>query len=338
MTHLDDAIQQLTERQVLSSEQAELLRDAAGRDSGQLPVRPGPQRPRVEGAEAGRAGAVLEVLGYIGGALLLGAVIFLTASYWDDLDRTGRNLVAVAALVISAGGGLALVLGHFREDVGKVLLALSCYAAGFAYLTLFSDDTLSSDGAFFSEHALSISSGVVVAASVVGIVLLRAGALLVSGWSGGMLLVTAVITDQFEGSDSGEVYLAVGFLVVGAVLAVVGFVLSRRLAWSLAGLSSWVSAATWLAAPVQGEWVALIVATLVSGLLLFAFVRTRAYSLAVIGCLVLLTLWPTCLYEIFESALGVATGLIAAGGVLIATVVVMSRLRRVHAGSTMSPS
>ena len=280
----------------------------------------------VVGAGAARAGAVLEVLGYIGGALLLGAVIFLTASYWDDLDRTGRNLVAVAALVISAGGGLALVLGQLRADVGKVLLALSCYAAGFAYLTLFSD------------HTFITSSGVVVVASTVGAVILRAGALLVSGWSGGMLLVIAVITDRFESADSSEMYLAIAFLVVGVVLAAVGFVLSRTLAWSLAGLSGWASASIWLAAPVQGEWFALVVATLVSGLLMFGFVRTRAYALAVIGCLVLLTLWPTCLYEIFDSALGVATGLIAAGAVLIATVVVMSRLRRDHAESSVSPS
>ena len=325
MTHLEDAIKQLTERQVLSLEQAELLRAAAARDGGSSPVHPGEGRSDVVEGGAARGGSVLEVLGYIGGALLLGAVIFLTASYWDDLDRTGRNLVAVASLVISAGGGLALVLGRLREDVGKVLLALSCYAAGFAYLTLFSDETF------------IMSSAVVVAASAVGAVLLRAGALLVSAWSGGMLLAIAVVTDHFDESARGEVYLAVAFLVVGVVLAVVGFLLSRTLAWSLAGLSGWASASLWLAAPVHGEWYALVMATSVSGLLLFAFVRTRAYSLAVIGCLVLLTLWPTCLYEIFHSALGVPTGLIAAGGVLIATVVVMSRQRRAHAVSTIPP-
>lgn len=323
MTHLDDAIEQLTDRKVLSAEQAELLRTAARRDLGQRHEQPR-RRPLAAHGAAARSGAVLEVLGYIGGALLLGAVIFLAASYWDDLDRTGRNLIAIAALVISAGGGLALVLGHLREDVGKVLLALSCYAAGFAYLTLFSD------------HTFIVSSAVVVVTSAIGAALLRAGALLVSGWSGGMLLVIAVLMYQFESSDSAEVYLAIAFLVVGAVLAAVGFVLSRTLAWSLAGLSGWVSASTWLAAPARGEWSALLVATVVSGLLLFGFVRTRAYVLAVIGCLVLLTLWPTCLYEIFHSALGVATGLIAAGGVLIATVVVMSRLRRAHPGITVS--
>jgi len=323
MTHLDDAIEQLTDRRVLSAEQAELLRTAARQDLGRLREQPR-RRPLAVGGAAARSGAVLEVLGYIGGALLLGAVIFLAASYWDDLDRTGRKLVAIAALVISAGGGLALVLGHLREDVGKVLLALSCYAAGFAYLTLFSD------------HTFIVSSAVVVVTSAIGAALLRAGPLLVSGWSGGMLLVIAVLMDQFESSDTAEVYLAIAFLVVGVVLAAVGFVLSRTLAWSLAGLSGWVSASTWLAAPARGEWSALLVATVVSGLLLCAFVRTRAYVLAVIGCLVLLTLWPTCLYEIFHSALGVATGLIAAGGVLIATVVVMSRLRRAHPDITVS--
>ena len=70
-------------------------------------------------------------------------------------------------------------------------------------------------------------------------------------------------------------------------------------------------------------------ATIVSAALLTAFVLTRRYPYAVIGCVILLSIWPVSLYRILDDAVGAAIGLIAAGAVLIGSVVVLSRLRRV---------
>jgi hypothetical protein len=120
----------------------------------------------------------LEVLGYVGGALVLGAVIMLGAFFWDDLGSAGRKLVAVASLVVPALGGAALIMGRARPELGKILLALACYAAGFAYLVVFED------------QEFVVSAALVVLTSAVGAVLLRSGAFLVSGWSGAMLLVS----------------------------------------------------------------------------------------------------------------------------------------------------
>lgn len=261
---------------------------------------------------------MLEVLGYVGGALLLGALLFLGVYFWDELDRTGRNLTAIASLAISVGGGVALLRWGVRRDVGCVLIALGCYAAGFTWFNLFSDDKF-------------IASSVVVAVTSAGAaLLLRSGAPVFSGWSGLMLLVLAVVLNadrDFEDETTIALLLGVGFTMVALVLAACGFVLSRTLAWSLAGLSGWAASVSVLQWHRSGEWWSLATATLVAGLLLWAFVRTQAYALAVIGCLLLLSMWPVCLQMIFESPLGVATGLIAAGGVLIAVVVAMSRRR-----------
>ena len=68
---------------------------------------------------------------------------------------------------------------------------------------------------------------------------------------------------------------------------------------------------------------------LVSAALLTAFVLTRRYAYAVIGCAILLTIWPVSLYRILDDAVGAAIGLVAAGAVLIGIVIVLSRRRRI---------
>jgi hypothetical protein len=318
VNRLETQLARLVEQQVLSAAQAEDLVAAARAD-------------RLDGQSATaklatgtpKGSAVLEVLGYVGGALVLGAVIMLGSFFWDDLGSSGRKLVAVASFVVPALGGAALIKGGARPELGRVLLALACYAAGFAYLVVFDDEKFVA------------ASAVVVLSSAIGAVLLRSGAFLVSGWSGAMLLVCAVV---FNLLDDGEVTigessavpvdLALGFLLVGLVLAASGLLLSRTLAWSLAGLSGWAaSIALQMDAP-GGEWSSLIVATIVAAALLAAFVLTRHYAYAVIGCAILLSIWPVSLYRIVDSALGAAIGLIAAGAVLIGSVVVLSRLRR----------
>jgi hypothetical protein len=318
MSRLETELARLVEQQVLSPSQAEELVDAALADrlDGQSSAAEPAPRSMPRGA------AVLEVLGYVGGALVLGAVIMLGSFFWDDLGSTGRKLVAVASLMVPAVGGAVLVKGRVRPELGRILLALACYAAGFAYLVVFED------------QKFVVSTIVVVLTSAIGAVFLRSGAFLVSGWSGAMLLVCAVVFNVIDTaeadstSDAVPVYLAVGFLLVALALAGGGLLLSRPLAWSLAGFSGWAASIVLQADASYGEWLSLVVATIVSGALLTAFVLTRRYAYAVIGCAILLTIWPVSLYRILDDAVGAAIGLVAAGAVLIGTVIVLSRRRR----------
>jgi hypothetical protein len=235
VNRLETQLARLVEQQVLSASQAEELVDAAGAD------RLDEESSAAEQAAGSmpKGSAVLEVLGYVGGALVLGAVIMLGSFFWDDLGSTGRKLVAVASLMVPAVGGAVLVKGRVRPELGRILLALACYAAGFAYLVVFED------------QKFVVSTIVVVLTSAIGAVLLRSGAFLVSGWSGAMLLVCAVVfnvIDTAEASPTSEaipVHLAVGFLLVAVALAGSGLMLSRTLAWSLAGLSGWAGGVRW---------------------------------------------------------------------------------------------
>jgi hypothetical protein len=252
---------------------------------------------------------------------VLGAVIMLGSFFWDDLGSTGRKLVALASVLVPAIGGAALIKGRARPELGRILLALACYAAGFAYLVVFED------------QKFVVSAAVVVLTSAIGAALLRSGAFLVSGWSGGMLLVCAVVFDLIDTPVGVEptkeaVYLAVGFLLVAVALAGSGLLLSRTLAWSLAGLSGWAASIA-LQGAANGEWLSLLCATVVTAALLTAFVQTHRYVFAVIGCAILLSIWPVSLYRIIDNAVGAAIGLVAAGAILIRTVIWLTRRRRI---------
>jgi len=151
-----------------------------------------------------------------------------------------------------------------------------------------------------------------------------------------MLFVFAVVFNVIDpvetiGPDSTAVpvHLAIGFLLVGLALAGSGLLLSRTLAWSLAGLSGWAASIVLQMDAPHGEWLSLAVATLVTAALLTAFVLSRRYAYAVIGCAILLSIWPVSLYRILDDAVGAAIGLVAAGAVLIGTVIVLSRRRRI---------
>ena len=78
----------------------------------------------------------------------------------------------------------------------------------------------------------------------------------------------------------------------------------------------------------EHSYVAVGLATLVAAALFVGVVRLQMYALAVVGCLLVLSIWPWALDQILDSALGVAVGLVAAGCVLITAAVVLTRLRR----------
>jgi hypothetical protein len=323
MDRLEAQLTRLVEERVLTASQAQELADAgrADRLDGQSVATETASVLEPVPRSTTKTSAVLEVLGYVGGALVLGAVIMLGSFFWDDLGSTGRKLVALASVLVPALGGAALIKGRARPELGRILLALACYAAGFAYLVVFED------------QKFVVSAAVVVLTSAIGAALLRSGAFLVSGWSGGMLLVCAVVFDLIETPVGVEptkeaAYLAVGFLLVAVALAGSGLLLSRTLAWSLAGLSGWAASIA-LQGAANGEWLSLLCATVVTAALLTAFVQTHRYVFAIIGCAILLSIWPVSLYRIVDNAVGAAMGLVAAGAVLIGTVIWLTRRRRI---------
>jgi hypothetical protein len=305
----------LTESKVLSPELADRLWEAAQADAQAAP----PSEPATN--DRGRTGnaGLLDVLGYVGGALLLGALLFLGGTLWRDLSRLARDLVALAAFLIAAAGGAALWRSRTRRPLAGVLLALACVAGGFTYHQVFDDQ----EGV--------VSSAVVVVGAAVLTVLLRSAACLLAGWVGAMVFVVALVSELTAPEhDHMAGLVAAGFGVVFVLLGLAGSWRHRTAAWVLAGLSGWAASVALLSTqpPIRAAYVCLLVATVVAAALFAAFVQLRSPWYAVVGCLIMLSMWPVGLQRILASAVGVALGLVVAGGLLIAAAAVLSQLRR----------
>ena len=87
MNRLETRLARLVQQQILSAAQATELVEAARAD--QLDGRPAQQESVPRSTPKGSA--VLEVLGYVGGALVLGAVLMLGTFFWDDLGSTDAS-------------------------------------------------------------------------------------------------------------------------------------------------------------------------------------------------------------------------------------------------------
>lgn len=335
-SRLDRELRALVDDHVLSPDQAARLWGAAqadqsrpvehSDDQGAARLRRTVERDRTvqqdEQQPASNTG-VLDVVGYLGGALVLGALIFVGFTLWGDLSRAGKTALAVASFVVSAVGGLVLVRNRTRQALALTLLVLACVAAGFACNVIIDDDDL------------IITSAVVVVVAALGAVLLRSAAFYLPGWLGAMGFSVALVIapsglDIVDG-DQRTYAITAGFLLVGLVLIGTGLVLGRDLAWVLAGLSGWAATVPVLAS--EHSYLALAISTVVAAALFVGAVRLRLYSFAVVGCLIVLSIWPIALYQILDTALGVALGLVAGGAVLITAAVLIARRRRqVRAG------
>lgn len=318
----DHELRALTDQGVLSAEQASRLWQAVQTDVGDasaaLAAAPNVEISATEDRDRGPVSntSVLDVLGYVGGALLLGALIFVGFTLWGDLSRGEKTALAVSSFVVPAAGGIILEKSRTRRGLARALLALACFAAGFTCYIIIDDQDL------------MISAAVVVVAAAIGAVTLRSAAFYVPAWIGAMGFVPAFVENGLglTEDDASAYAMAGGFLLAGLLLAAAGMVQGRKVAWTLAGLSGW--AATIPLVALEHSYLALAVATVVAAALFVGVVRLQIYAFAIVGCLIVLSMWPVALYQILDTALGVALGLVAAGCVLIAAAVVLARLRR----------
>jgi hypothetical protein len=143
----------------------------------------------------------------------------------------------------------------------------------------------------------------------------------------GVLVITAdVLTPDTGGSTNSAGIAGTGFILVAFVMAILGLVRDQVTAWSLAGAAMFSSSICWLIQE-RGEIMALAVGTAGPAALLVAYGRRQASAYAVVGCAILLVIWPTALYQLTDNVGGVAIGLVVASAVLLVAVLLLSRRR-----------
>jgi hypothetical protein len=143
----------------------------------------------------------------------------------------------------------------------------------------------------------------------------------------GVLVITADVLTPDTGSAANSAGIAgTGFILVAFVFAMLGLVRDQVTSWSLAGAAMFSSSICWLVQE-RGEIMALAVGTAGPAALLVAYGRTRRSAYAVVGCSILLVIWPTALYQLADNLAGVAIGLVVASAVLLLAVLMLSRRR-----------
>lgn len=355
-TRLDDELSRLVSAGVLRQYQADALRDAATADarttqsqstqnqsaqnqsaqsqsaqtqsaqsqSAQDLNRAGQERAGAKPTAGSYSSALMEVLGYIGGALLLGAVALLTVANWGELGRAARVTTGTSAAVILLGAAAVLALLRRRQPLSSALASLGCCVAGFAtYVAI--------------EGESGRIAGVAVALVLAGLGLwwLSGSSLLVATFAilaVGVLVITFdVIESETEPSKNTAGIAATGFILVAIALALLGLVRDQVTAWSLAGAAMFSSSICWLVQD-RGEVMALAVGTAGPAALLVAYGRRHSSAYAVVACAILLVIWPTALYQLTDNLAGVAIGLVIASGVLLVAVLLLSRRHRETTG------
>ncbi|MFI5728635.1 hypothetical protein ACIA49_00845 [Kribbella sp. NPDC051587] len=328
-SRLDDELLRLVSAGVLRQYQAESLRDAADAEVDAAvaaaarnrpePAAPPPPKPPRTPPVAPHSNALVEVLGYVGGALLLGAVALLTLANWGEMGRAARISTGSVAAVVLLGSAVLLKLFRRRDQLASALASLGCCVAGFATYV-----------AIEGEAGRVIGVAVALALACLGLWWLAGSSLLVATFgilAVGVLVITADVLTPSDGSASNSAGIAgTGFILVAFVLGMLGLVRDQPTAWSLAGAAMFSSSICWLIQD-RGEIMALAVGTAGPAALLVAYGRQRASAYAVVGCSILLVIWPTALYQLTDNVAGVAIGLVVASGALLFAVLLLSRRR-----------
>ncbi|NIK61213.1 hypothetical protein [Kribbella shirazensis] len=327
-SRLDDELSRLVSAGVLRQYQADSIRDAADAEIDAALADPGRPRPFEKPPEPERAqqqprpvtartNALVEVLGYIGGALLLGAVALLTLANWGEMGRAARITTGATAAVVLLGVAVVLAVVGRRQQLSAALASLGCCVAGFATYVAIEGEAGRVAGVMV---ALALAAG--------GLWWLKESSLLVATFgilAVGVLVITADVLTPDTGPATNSAGIAgTGFILVAFVFAMLGLVRDQVTSWSLAGAAMFSSSICWLVQE-RGEIMALAVGTAGPAALLVAYGRTRRSAYAVVGCSILLVIWPTALYQLTDNLAGVAIGLVVASGVLLLAVLMLTR-------------
>lgn len=306
---LDRALERLVADGTLSPAQAGRVRDEVA------PLVAAEPEPLVTGER------VVEVLAYVGGALVLAAVAVVASLTWDSLGRGGQVAACVtgSALLLAT----ATVLGGSsprRHAIRGILASLAAVCAGLAGGVI---GAVVADDEFATVTPLGFAIGL-LAVALPAYALWRGAALVAAAFAGGLVL-TLYLLDHTMPDDGGSAITMAFLAGYGIVVCVLGGRLAERdVAVSLGLLTLFAS--TVAGGVAEGTaWFALVLAALVVTAAFTLFVQHRYPGYAGVGALTALIAPATAMSTITRSALVVAGVLSAVGVGLIAAAVAYGR-------------
>jgi Predicted membrane protein (DUF2157) len=323
---LREALSGLVQEGTLSGEQAQRV------DTVLRAAHIGPNTHTASGAPAASGGAaaderrerMVEVFSYLGGALVIGALILIVGLAWDDLGRAGKlaicggtSLLLLAAAAAIGRRGAGDDTARRRRTHASTLAAVASAGVAFTAGVAFDSDA-------FSELLAPGISMLVVAAG--GYLVWRGAPLLCGIFGGGLLIVIALLEMR---PDAWPTLLVVGASLVAYGIAWIGigrFVESRHVAGVLGGVTGIVGAEL-VSSSDEYVGIGLVLGLVMIGLMFVLFWTSRQWSYAALGAVGALVVPPTALGVLFDNALLAGVVLLVIGVVLIAGAVTVVRRR-----------
>lgn len=307
------ALERLAERGVLGPDQLSAV-------LGALESSPAARRSATSG--------LWEVLGYVGGALVLGGAALLLGMSWDDLARSARVGLLIAATVVLLGAG-TLIGGGPRgvrslsdatpSPRSRIVAVL--YALGSGTSAMAVGSALDS-----FEAIAATAAGLLVA--VLGYVVLPSVPALVAM---GGFSVGVVSTGAEQWFSSSTVSLTVGLIVLGVIwsaLAATGRLVDEAI--GLAGGSAIALAgAQW---PISSEqpWWAYAATVLIALACFVGYLWRRVSVLVAFGVLGITVAVPEAIWDWTDGALSAPLTVLIVGLVFLAAGGMGLRLRKTH--------
>ena len=287
-------------------------------------------------AEKGTAAApgtampkLVEVVAYLGGALVLAAGFLFLATTWDDLSDAGQvTALAVVAVVLAIAGWVAADRAHPGNDVrrrlGGTLLTGSAVAAGFAVGVAIE---LTTDRSFGDAYWPGVAGSVVV------VVLAAVGYRLCSTAVGLVALLGGAIgaATNVSGSIGGDEALYVGAVcfaiaVVWTLLAELGVLAQQTIARALGVSVALFGAQVASFSDSAGVGYLLCLVVVVAGVWLYLARLDWPYLAGAVLAVTLVV--PEAVTDWTGDSLGVVGGVLVAGVTLLVASFAGYRLRR----------
>jgi hypothetical protein len=281
-----------------------------------------PGRTSGSDRSPGHRTLLLEIGGYVGGALLLSGASLVLANYWTDMSRLGRLLVALSAcaglLAIALLTGLrhgSPVAWSSRRRLAATLAALASTAAGGAAAVL--RELLLGDRGD-SWYWLLIGAGILAVAAPLYLVF-RGAPLLFMVWAAGMSMSLElwIVWDDPDASWKLSLVTA-GYGVAWLVVAILCPVRERGAAAVLGGLTGLSPALELAADDAVRAGLGVAIGVVLTAGSFVGFARWRRWPFLVPGVLVALSVPAVAFATWFDSVLASGIALVAVGAALLA--------------------
>lgn len=284
------------------------------------------------GPQTGGLPKLVEVVAYLGGALVIAAGFLFLMQSWDDLGDAGQvTFLAVVALVLGVAGAVTLgsrgqaATNDIRRRLSGTLLTGAALASGFAVGVAIE---VSTDSSFEDLYWPGLAGGLVVAAVSAVAYRFSSTAVGLVGMLGGTLTAAINAVDAADGNESlwvGATFFTVA--VIWLLLTELGVFDQQTIARTF-GVATALFGAQVATFSGDQDWVGYLLTALVAAVGVWLYLVRLDWPYLAVAVIAVTLVVPEAVSDWTEGSLGVVGGVLVAGITLLAASFAGYRLRK----------